>query len=107
MSNEKMPMQPIVKHEGDGHRTIRFKPNELVRYLLDNGGLDLNHLASVDFPNEDREQFVQLIGYSIMGYHELSYVSDESAAEASRQSEKRFGEDPGCRSAGCPIHGGG
>jgi len=31
-----------------------------------------------DFSQEDREQFAQLIGYSLSGFGELSYVSDET-----------------------------
>lgn len=70
-----LPMQPIEPDEGG---TLRFRQNALVRYLLDHGGLDMNHLAMRNFPKEDREQFAQLIGYSLSGYGELSYVSDES-----------------------------
>jgi len=73
------PMQPIVV-AADG--MIRFRENKLVRWLLDAGGLDMNDLArfaiEADVPQRDREQFAQLIGYSISGYSELSYVSDES-----------------------------
>jgi len=64
------PIQPIKDN--------RFVGNEIVRYLLDNGGIDLNKLAVLDFSQEDREQFAQLIGYSLSGYSELSYVSDET-----------------------------
>ena len=38
------PMQPI---EMDSDGTPRFKANEIVRYLLDNGGIDLNQIARV------------------------------------------------------------
>jgi hypothetical protein len=43
----------------------------------------MNSLARMNFSNEDREQFAQLIGYSLSGFSELSYVSDEiyNAAE--------------------------
>ena len=58
------------------------------------------------FPQEDREQFAQLIGYSICGYHELSYVSDESAAQASDLAGRVVTGAGGCRDAGCSIHGG-
>ncbi len=34
----------------------------------------MNDLAVKDFSDEDRCQFAQLIGYSISGYEELSYV---------------------------------
>ena len=102
------PMQPVLKDE-DG--ILRFRENAIVRYLLDLAGkhkiADLNSLAELPFSQEDREQFTQLIGYAIGGYHELSYVSDASAAQASRLAHA---VDPkmtaGCRDAGCPIHGG-
>jgi hypothetical protein len=73
------PMQPLVI---DKHGTIRFKENALVRYLLDNGGIDMNMLSTLEFSDADRDQFAQLIGYSVGGYGELSYVSDESYERA-------------------------
>jgi len=76
---ESEPMQPVV-NAADG--CVRFRPNILVRYLLDFGGLDLNKLAMVDCPQHDREQFAQLIGYSMSGYAELSYVSDAAYERA-------------------------
>jgi hypothetical protein len=93
------PMQPLAKDD-DG--VVRFRPNVIVRHLLDHGGLDLNKLSVIDFPQEDREQFAQLIGYSLAGYHELSYVSDESALAASKAS----GGYKGCRDKGCEWHAG-
>ena len=77
----KHPIQPLEK---DKHGTIRFKENKIVRYLLDNGGIDLNRLAVLDFDNNDREQFSQLIGYSLSGFGGLSSTTNETyyAAEA-------------------------
>lgn len=118
------PMQPVVNDE---HGVLRFRENAIVRYIVDHaadvvhpgahaidpdtgrpyhqGKLDLNKIAMRDFSQEDREQFAQLMGYSVAGYHELSYVSDESATRASalaREIAPRTGG--GCRDAGCPIH---
>jgi len=73
--SQKQPMQPIDKDE---QGTVRFKPNAIVDYLIENGNIDMNKIATLDVPREDREQFAQLIGYSLGGYSELSYVSDES-----------------------------
>lgn len=73
------PIQKIV----DG----RFVPNKIVEYLLDKGGIDMNELAVQDFTQEDREQFAQLIGYSLSGYADLSYVSDEAYSAASTLCE--------------------
>lgn len=67
------PQQPT---ELDEHGTRRFKDNAIVRFLLDNGPFDLNNLALRHFTNEDRRQFAQLIGYSVCGYEDLSYVQD-------------------------------
>ena len=80
-TNGRHPIQPLVKDE---RGIVRFKKNNIVCYLLDNGGLDLNQIAMLDFSQEDHEQFAQLIGYSLGGFGELSYVSDETynAAEA-------------------------
>jgi hypothetical protein len=75
------PDQPIHtdKH---GHR--RFKGNMIVRHLLDNGGMNLNNLATMDFSNDDWMQFAQLIGYSVSGWGELSYVSNKRYERATK-----------------------
>ena len=92
------------------------RPNAIVQYVVERaaqmvathpmhaGRLDLNGLHTMSFSQEDREQFAQLMGYSISGYHELSYVSDLSAAEASLLAEKILPGAGGCRDQGCPIH---
>lgn len=67
---------PIQSVTVDIHGTMRFKENNIVSYLLDHGGLDMNHLATLPFSREDREQFAQLIGYSLSGFADLSYTSD-------------------------------
>jgi hypothetical protein len=81
----KHPIQPV---ELDKHGVIRFKQNAIVRYLLDAGPFDLNQLALMPFSREDREQFAQLIGYSVSGFSELDYVSDKVFSEADLQAEK-------------------
>lgn len=80
----KHPMQPIEKDE---HGVVRFKKNNIVRLLLEAGPLDLNQLAMMHFSKEDREQLMQLIGYSVSGFGELDYVSRESVEEADRQAD--------------------
>jgi hypothetical protein len=67
------PIQPLGD---DGKGVLRFKMNAIVCYLLDHGGLDMNKLAELDFTVEDSQQFAQLIGYSLGGYGELSYVDN-------------------------------
>lgn len=118
------PMQPVVK-DSDGRP--RFRENAIIRYIVDHaadvvhpgapaidpttgkpyhqGKLDLGKLRSMDFPQEDMEQFAQLMGYSISGYHELSYVSDESCSQANHLAAQLTPKAGGCRDHGCPIHG--
>lgn len=79
MSNSKHPIQPIYKDE---HGVERFKSNEIVKFLLANCSHDMNALAGLPFSNEDREQLAQLIGYSLSGFSELPYVSDETYEKA-------------------------
>ena len=76
------PHQPIIK---DKHKIERFKANEIVRYLLDNGGINMNDLAMLPFSDEDRVQFAQLTGYSVCGFSELSYVSNRAFNEATKR----------------------
>jgi hypothetical protein len=79
----KHPIQPLEK-DPDG--VLRFKRNAIVRFLLDNGPSDMNKLAIMPFSAEDRQQFAQLIGYSLSGYSELSYVSDDAYKAAEEMS---------------------
>lgn len=79
------PMQPIVV---DDRGVVRFKRNAVVEYLLDKGGIDLNHLwpqvAMGRLPLADYMQLMQLIGYSVSGYGDLAWSDgDRSEWEAS------------------------
>jgi hypothetical protein len=82
------PTQPLAADDGG---IVRFKENQIVRKLLDRSreGLktDLNDIACMEFPQEDRQQFAQLIGYSLSGYGELSYVDDAAYHVASELAE--------------------
>lgn len=84
-------MQPIQPLEKDDHGVLRFKKNAVVSYLLDNGGIDMNDLAVAAtrhrWPREDQEQFAQLIGYSLSGFGDLSYVRDDTYEAASRMAD--------------------
>ena len=75
---------PIQQLATDESGVLRFRANAIVRHLLDAGPFDMNDIAVGDFSNEDHEQFAQLIGYSLSGFGDLSYVSDETynAADA-------------------------
>jgi len=67
-----LPTQPV---HTDEHGVIRFVKNTIVRRLLDEGGIDLNDIARwADVTNAEHQQFAQLIGYSVSGYGDLSYV---------------------------------
>lgn len=81
VERERPPMQPLVL-DLDG--VLRFKANVIVRFLLDAGSFDMDKLALMNFKDEDREQFAQLIGYSLSGFGELSYVSDGAYKRAER-----------------------
>ena len=75
------PIQPLVIKDG----VLRFKENAIVSFLLAAGPNDMNKLALMNFSEEDRQQFAQLIGYSLSGYSELSYVIDEAYAAAEQR----------------------
>lgn len=63
------PMQPLMlDHTG----RLRFKKNSVVEYLAEGR---LNEVASRGHSDEDMTQLAQLIGYSLDGFSELSYVS--------------------------------
>lgn len=89
------PIQPLIEDE---HGVVRFKSNAIVRHLLDNGSIDMNQIAALDFSQEDREQFAQLIGYSWSGACDLDYMTNEvlDTAEAMRKSGMPEAE---CRAA--------
>lgn len=97
------PMQPMVVDES---QTVRFKENTIIRWLVDQGHLDLNQIASMEFPQEDRVQLAQLIGYSLKGFHELSFVPDVVAKQASKAAGRVLPGASGCRDAGCTVHSG-
>jgi hypothetical protein len=77
-----LPLQPLYR-DADG--TVRFRANQIVWFLLEwakTYGMNLNVLAAMPFDAADREQFAQLVGYSLSGFGELSYVTDETFARA-------------------------
>ena len=77
-------MQPLVK---DKHGVVRFHKNAIVEFLLDRGPFDMNSLAVRGFSEADQAQFAQLIGYSVSGWGDLSYVTPEQAGEADAAAE--------------------
>lgn len=89
----KNPIQPIVTDEVG---ILRFKENKIVNYLLDwatERGMSLNELAAMSFSNDDRQQFAQLIGYSVSGYGDLSdYVDEDAYGAACEMAENGLSE---------------
>ncbi len=72
-----MPLHPIQPLVIDSHGTLRFHENGIIRKLLDSGVINLNDVAMLDgITQDDRNQFAQLIGYSLDGYGSLSYADD-------------------------------
>lgn len=84
-------MQKVVNNEG----VHRFKANAIVRFLLDRGGFSMNDLACMSFADKDRQQFAQLIGYSVCGYAELPYV-DDAAFDRALKAEAKMVRQAGC-----------
>lgn len=94
LAGEEEPMQPVGV---DPRGTHRFLENRIVRDLLDNGSLDLNTIAlrahAGLYSNAEQRQLAQLIGYSVGGYSDLSYVNDESYFRAAERSEALLEDD--------------
>ena len=72
------PTQPLYVDK-DG--ILRFRPNILVRYLLDAAGqgqrIDMNALAILPGVSaEEHAHFAQLIGYSVSGWGDISFVNE-------------------------------
>ncbi len=62
----------------DEKGVLRFKPNPIVVWLLEQGAVSMNDIATNEaFSREDREHFAQLIGYSFDGASSLSYMSTD------------------------------
>lgn len=71
------PTQPLV-HQG----MLRFRGNKIVQYMLEctraGRRADLNDLADLPFSVGDREQLMQLLGYSAGCFMELDFVRPET-----------------------------
>lgn len=87
--SEQHPMQPIELVDS----VARFKENKIVRFLLDAGPFDLNQIRLMNFSNDDYTHLMQLIGYSVSGYGDLSESPPEIVAEADRIVEEMLRSD--------------
>ena len=80
------PIQPVERdHDG----VIRFKANKLVKYLLEKGPFDLNQLSRLAqefYCEDDYQHLMQLIGYSVSGYGDLSGRDPSVLREADRMA---------------------
>ena len=84
----KFPMQPI---QIDEQGVVRFAKNRIVDDLLEFATarrFSLNQIATGDYSDDERMQLAQLIGYSVSGYGDLSYASEESIQKADAIAEE-------------------
>jgi len=75
----------------DEHGNLRFPRNAIVEHLLDNYDGGLNLLRTKAFSDEDWKAFTKLLGYSLRGWSELSFVTPVDIAEAEASAS---GKDP-------------
>lgn len=78
------PMQPV---EIDNNGVARFRENKLVSLAIDRLPNGMNTLRMWQATDEERTQVAQLVGYTIGGYAELDYVSDEAYLRAEQAAE--------------------
>lgn len=83
-----MSKHPMQRIECDDKGVIRFRSNKIIVDLFMRGALDLNMIARAGYDEEDRMQLAQLIGYSVSGYGDLTYVSRKSVRKADKRAEK-------------------
>jgi len=95
LKDMKHPVQPIGY---DGEGVIRFKPNSIINWLFETKKLDLNQVRMMvedtggDFPLEDYTQLMQLLGYSVSGYGDLSTSPQEIVVEADKIAAQLYEE---------------
>lgn len=86
----KHPNQPLV-YAKDG--CMRFKQNDIVRKLLDfaaDHGYSINEIYQEFLPShaDDYKQLLQLLGYSIGGYCDISMIPEKQKKRAEKKAEK-------------------
>ena len=81
------PDQPLYD-EGTKKHGIRFQPNAIVKHLLYHSGMNMHQLAGLGFDKGDVAQLAQLLGYSLDGYGEQSYIPDELYERAAKKAEE-------------------
>lgn len=79
------PMQSVVF---DDSGVARFRANAVVQFLLDEYGPGLNDLACRDWPDGDYTQLMQLMGYSLGGFADLSSSPPDDVEAAWREADR-------------------
>ena len=80
---QRHPIQPV----GFDGKDFLFKKNAIVKYLMTNSGLSLTDIAGWDAPDEDLQQFAQLVGLSLNEFAELPFASKEIVGIAQRMEQ--------------------
>lgn len=84
------PLQPIV---WDGEGTVRFQENPIIRFLQEfaaSKGMGLNELHMLrnsNWSKRDWSQFMQLLGYSVSGFGDLSFIPETDVHKADIRAE--------------------
>ncbi|SAL03042.1 hypothetical protein AWB78_06488 [Caballeronia calidae] len=72
---QKHPLQHVYV---DDAGEPRFQKNAIVEYLLTHGSIRFDQILLMDFSLADREQIAQQLGYSVRGFSDLHWVSEEA-----------------------------
>jgi hypothetical protein len=88
------PDQPIyIPSDTTDDRRPRFRANKIVEFLLRAGPFDLNQLSMMPWDPEDYTHLMQLIGYSVDGYGELSTSPSDRVKRADAIAAKLSASD--------------
>ena len=89
-------MQPIAP---DSHGVARFRENDVIRWLVDVKGVNLNEVSRVaqteEFDRYDVAQFWQMLGYSVSGYGDISFIPKSVVEKADSKVEEMRKKDGG------------
>ena len=83
-----MSKHPRQHAQLDSDGEFRFVPNEIIQWLLQTGALSIDDLVARaykgQFDVEDLRQIVQLAGYSLDNYFDLSFAESPNPDVATR-----------------------
>lgn len=83
-----LPTQPLTLEDGKP----RFKRNPLVWYLFHSSEISLEGLLALGHDVQYVQQFLQLLGYSVCGYSEMSFIPEEEKEKIEQMCFDWFGE---------------